>query len=285
MNELIINGLSKQYGSKRVINMLSFTFTNGIYGLLGANGAGKTTLMKIICHLSKPDSGKITFNGKLPVKYYKEIGYLSQHFSYYPGFTGLEFMEYISRLKGVKKENCKIESQKLLHEVGLYEVRNKRISSYSGGMKQRLGIAQALINNPKILIFDEPTVGLDPKERIKFKHLISQLGRERIIILSTHIVSDVESIAKEIIVLKSGKIVHHGEKDSLLSILEGKVWEITVTSDHFSDIIDSKQVISERTVDDKTLVRIFSENEPCFESKLCVPNLEDLYLYYFREGK
>lgn len=212
--ELTINNITKQYGNVTVLDDVSYRFTPGIYGILGANGAGKTTLFRIICGLMRANCGNIQYDHKdiaLQAEYYRSIlGFLPQDFRYYPDFTGLNFMMYIASLKGLNGKIAKKRCLDLLIQVGLDDVKNKKIRKYSGGMKQRLGIAQAMINNPEILILDEPTVGLDPKERVKFRKLISSFASEKIVLLSTHIVSDIEYIADEIIILKKGRIENTG---------------------------------------------------------------------------
>ena len=194
--------LTKQYGSKTAVNHLNLSLSNGVYGLLGANGAGKTTLMRLLCDIQTPTSGKITLDGKnisvLGEKYRNLLGYLPQQFGYYPDFTAWDFLMYVAALKGLSEKQAHKKATELLEAVDLAEKRNLKIKTFSGGMKQRLGIAQAMLNNPRILILDEPTAGLDPKERVRFRNLISAFSKDRIVILSTHIVSDVEFIAEDI---------------------------------------------------------------------------------------
>ena len=201
--------LTKKFGSKTAVNHLNITLTNGVYGLLGANGAGKTTFMRLLCNIQTPTSGKIVLNGKnivgLNEKYRDLLGYLPQHFGYYPDFSALDFLLYVSALKGLSEKRAKKKSKELLEAVGLSAESRHKIKTFSGGMKQRLGIAQAMLNDPHILILDEPTAGLDPKERVRFRNLISAFAKNRIVILSTHIVSDVEFIAEEIIMMKCCK--------------------------------------------------------------------------------
>jgi len=211
--ELIIDRLTKQYKNKIAVDRISLTFKQGVYGLLGANGAGKTTLMRMMCGLLKPTGGEVKFNGiDVNQEEYREVlGYMPQDFGYYPEFTAMDFLCYMASLKGLPKSRAKEKSAELLELVSLNEMAKKKIKIFSGGMKQRLGIAQSLLNNPKILILDEPTAGLDPKERIKFRNLISQLGEDRIVLLSTHIASDIEKIAKVVLVMKDGQIVYNGE--------------------------------------------------------------------------
>lgn len=215
--ELILDQVTKNYSNTTVVNQISINFEPGVTGLLGANGAGKTTLMRMICGILKPTSGKITFqfeNDMLNTAeemYRDALGYLPQDFGYYPSFTGKEFLMYMAALKGIEKHAAKRKCKELLNVVNLEVVANKKIKTYSGGMKQRLGIAQAILNNPKILVLDEPTSGLDPKERVKFRNMIAELGKDSIVIFSTHIVSDVEHIADRIIMMKEGSIIFDGK--------------------------------------------------------------------------
>lgn len=220
--ELIINRLSKQYKNKIAADRISITLHKGVYGLLGANGAGKTTLMRIICGILKPDSGTVSFDGidVSQEEYRSVLGYLPQDFGYYPEFTGKDFLLYMAALKGLEKPLAKRKADELLNLVSLQNVAKKKIKTYSGGMKQRLGIAQALLNDPKLLILDEPTAGLDPKERVRFRNLIESLGKESIVLLSTHIVSDIEHIADEILMMKEGRMIYSGKWDETKDSLE-----------------------------------------------------------------
>lgn len=220
--ELVINRLSKQYKNKIAADRISVTLHRGVYGLLGANGAGKTTLMRIICGILKPDSGTVSFDGidVSQEEYRSVLGYLPQDFGYYPEFTGKDFLLYMAALKGLEKPLAKRKANELLTLVSLQNVAKKKIKTYSGGMKQRLGIAQALLNEPKLLILDEPTAGLDPKERVRFRNLIESLGKESIVLLSTHIVSDIEHIADEILMIKEGRLIYCGKWDETKGDLE-----------------------------------------------------------------
>ena len=215
--ELCIDRLTKQYENKIAVDRVSLQLTNGVYGLLGANGAGKTTFMRMLCGILKPTSGKVTFDGMdvSSEEYRAELGYLPQDFGYYPDFNGMDFLLYMASLKGLTKTEAKRKSKKLLELVSLSDVAKKKIATYSGGMKQRLGIAQALLNDPKIIILDEPTAGLDPKERVRFRNLIKELGTESIVLLSTHIVSDIEHIADTVLMMKAGQIVFNGSADEI----------------------------------------------------------------------
>lgn len=285
--ELTLQNITKKYERVLVLNDISLTLKPGIYGLLGANGAGKTTLFRIICRLMEPTHGSIKFNGKnvnqQAEAYRTNLGFLPQDFSYYPDFTGMRFMLYIAALKGLNNTVAKKRSLELLKQVGLEEMKDIKIRKYSGGMKQRLGIAQAMLNNPQILILDEPTVGLDPKERVKFRKLISSFANNKIVILSTHIVADVEYIANEIIVLKKGMILNKGTTDILLKEIQNHVWECFVNMDQIN-LFEDKFIVSNRKyTENGAVLRIISTNQPALNAKKVEPSLEDLYLYYFRE--
>ena len=218
--ELKMTKLTKQFGDFTAVDHMNLTMTNGVYGLLGVNGAGKTTLMRMICTLLQPTSGKITCNGKDILKmgadYRKLLGYLPQEFGFYPEFTVKDYLLYIAALKGIRPVVAKKRVKELIAKVGLSKAANKKMKKLSGGMKRRAGIAQAMLNDPKILILDEPTAGLDPNERIRFRNLISELSEDRLVLLSTHIVSDVEYIANEIWLMKDGKLLHQGTADELI---------------------------------------------------------------------
>ncbi len=210
--KLIIDRVSKQYQNRIAVDRVSATLQKGVYGLLGANGAGKTTLMRMLCGILKPTGGTITFDGiDVSEEAYRAVlGYLPQDFGYYPEFSALDFLLYLAALKGIPKAQAKRRARELLALVSLQEAEKKKIKTFSGGMKQRLGIAQALLNDPKLLILDEPTAGLDPKERVRFLNFIQTLGKDSIVLLSTHIVSDIEHIADEILMMKAGQLIYWG---------------------------------------------------------------------------
>ena len=285
--ELSLKSIKKEYGDKLVLDCISFSLKPGLYGILGSNGSGKTTLFRIICGLMKPTQGAVFFNGKNIVdqaENFRDIlGFLPQDFRYYPDFTARNFLLYIASLKGLSRKNASTTSDELLDLVGLSAIKNKKIKKLSGGMKQRLGIAQALLNNPQVLVLDEPTVGLDPKERVKFRKLLSSLSKEKIILLSTHIVSDVESIADEILILKNGRLRDRGTVSQLVSEISSKVWECEVTEYEANKLEETFLVSNRRQVGQHIVMRIVSEQAPISKASLVSPTLEDLYLYYFRE--
>ena len=283
--ELSLERLTKHYGNKIAVDCVSATLKPGVYGLLGANGAGKTTLMRMICAILESTSGEVLLDGKeitsMGADYRNVLGYLPQDFGYYPNYTAMEFLMYVAALKGIPKKIAIKRSQELLEEVGLSHVANKKVSTFSGGMKQRVGIAQALLNNPDILILDEPTAGLDPKERVRFRNLISEYAGDKIVILSTHIVSDIEAIADEVLLMKKGKFVLQGTVPELTERANGKVWELTVPPKEARKWQAKVTVANLRHEGKEVILRIVSDSKPSEQAVPCEATLEDLYLYYF----
>jgi ABC-2 type transport system ATP-binding protein len=285
--KLTIENITKTFGDKSALNDINLELTTGIYGILGANGSGKTTLMRILASVMKPSSGRVFLNGQdivdMNEKYREQIGYLPQHVGYYKNFTAEKFLKYIAALKGLPTEETNGKVEEVLDLVGLTENRRKKIGGFSGGMKRRIGIAQALLNDPKILIVDEPTAGLDPKERIRFRNLLSKISTNRIVLLSTHIVSDIEFIAKEVLILKEGQLVKKETPQTLLKGIEDKVWTLVINESEIPRFQAEYKVGNIARIDDKFQLRILSDDQPQQNAQQDVPNLEDLYLYYFDE--
>lgn len=283
--ELSFDRLTKHYGNKIAVDCVSATLEPGVYGLLGANGAGKTTLMRMLCAILESTSGEVLLDGQdvisMGADYRNVLGYLPQDFGYYPNYTAMEFLMYIAALKGIPKKIARQRAKQLLEEVGLSNVANKKVGTFSGGMKQRVGIAQALLNNPDILILDEPTAGLDPKERVRFRNLLSDYAGDKIVILSTHIVSDIEAIADEVLLMKKGRFVLQGTVPELIEKAKGKVWELTVLPEETRKWQEKATVANLRHEGKQVVLRIISDTMPTPEAVTCEATLEDLYLYYF----
>lgn len=285
--ELELIDLTKSFGDFTAVDHMNLKMTNGVYGLLGVNGAGKTTLMRMLCTLLRPTSGCITCNGKdifkMDGEYRNLLGYLPQEFGFYPEFTVQDYLFYIATIKGIRPAVAKKTVQELISQVGLTKSANKKMKKLSGGMKRRAGIAQAMLNNPKILILDEPTAGLDPNERIRFRNLISELSEERLVLLSTHIVSDIEYIANEIWLMKDGKIVRKGTSDEIIKSMPEKVWICFVEHSMVSSIMKRYKVSNMKSESQGVELRVISAEKP-FPEAVCVePSLEDVFLYYFGE--
>ena len=287
MLELTLNKITKKYAKKIAVDHVSYEFRKGVYGLLGENGAGKTTLLRMICSLLEPSDGEIRCSGdsvdRMGAQYRRLLGYLPQEFGYYPEFTARKFLLYMAALKAIPKELAVEKAEELLKLVGLEQEQNSRLKTFSGGMIRRLGIAQALLNDPEILVLDEPTSGLDPKERIRFRNIISELSRDRIILLSTHIVSDVEYIADEILLMKGGELIKTGSMEWLAAQVRGRVWDCCVRPEETENYQAHYSVSNLRNTDHGVRLRIVAEECPGPGAKPVDPDLEDVYLYYFRE--
>ena len=288
--ELTIDHVSKIYKDKKAVDDVSITITSGIWGLLGANGAGKTTLMRMVANILKPTNGEIRFDGvsiqTLDEKYRDVFGYLPQEFGFYPEFSVKDYLEYIAALKALNKEASKKKITELLEIMSLADVKNKKIKKLSGGMKRRVGIAQALLNEPKVLILDEPTAGLDPGERIKLRKLLSEIAKDRIILISTHIVSDVEYIAGRQAIMKDGKIISVGTTEELVKKMEGKVWRAVVTEEELMELEEKLQIVNlKNEASNRVEIRYLSDENKVEGSESAEPRLEDLYLWLFPTGK
>ncbi|MCC5422086.1 ATP-binding cassette domain-containing protein [Clostridium perfringens] len=284
---LVVNNVSKKYGSFYALKDINLEFNNGVYALLAPNGAGKTTLIKLLTTLIFPTSGEILYKGtdivSLDGEYRDIIGYLPQDFGYYRNYTPRKFLLYLAALKGIKKEDAVEKVKEVLKVVSLENVENKKMKGFSGGMIQRVGIAQALLNDPKILILDEPTAGLDPKERVRFRNLLSDLSRDRIVIISTHIVSDIEFISNEVIMIKDHKILYKDSIENICSTLEGMVYETSMTFEESKEFRKKYILLSEKQDSGIMKARFISMGNNDEKWIKVNPNIEDVFLYQYRD--
>lgn len=284
--ELYIENVSKKFKDMTAVDDVSLRITPGVWGLLGANGAGKTTLMRMIAGIMEPSSGTIFYN-EIPIKELKEsyrdiFGYLPQEFGFYPEFSVKDYLEYVAALKGLTAKDSKRKIEELLEGLTLSHVKNKKIAKLSGGMKRRVGIAQALLNEPEVLILDEPTSGLDPGERVRFRNLLSEFAHDRIVLISTHIVSDVEYIATQNAIMKNGKLLSTGATEELVQQVNGKVWGMTIPVNMLSKYERELQIVNIRNEDYGTVsIRYLADRTFTEDSLSLEPHLEDLYLWLF----
>ena len=288
--QLVIDNVGKRYGG-RVWGLREFSLElgPGVLGLLGPNGAGKSTLMRILATITRPTEGRVTWNGadvrQAPDALRAVLGYLPQDFGVYPNLNAVEFLEYMAAVKGLGGAAARRRIDELLVVLNLTEAARRPLGGYSGGMKQRVGIAQALLNDPQVLIVDEPTVGLDPEERVRFRNLLSDLSGERIVILSTHIVSDVEATATDIALIRQGRLVRHGAPEALLKEVEGKVWEWQAASADLPALKQRLLISSTIRSSQGVQVRAVAEAAPDAQAVAVTPRLEDAYLYLARDSR
>lgn len=282
---LCFKELTKKYGSFYALDHFKTELDSGIYALLGPNGAGKSTLMNILVGLTVPTSGEILFGGKnteqMGEDFRAKIGYMPQYPGFYPGFTAMELMRYMADMKGYPRKKRDKRCLELLESVNLTQQHDKKIRTFSGGMKQRLGLAQALINEPEILVLDEPTAGLDPKERVRFRNMVRKLSEKMTVIFCTHIVSDIETIAKEVILIHHGKLIQQGNIPALIKEIESKVWEILPDADELESLLEQYPCSSLVSRNMQTVLRIVHDEKPHNDAYACEPVLEDVYLYHF----
>ena len=284
---LCINQLSKSYGSNLALDQFSYKFDHGIYALLGPNGSGKSTLMNIVTQNLRASSGSVTLDGenidKLGASYREKLGFMPQYPGMYPSFSALDFLRYMAVLKGLNKKKADEQIDELLHAVELHDVRTHRIGSFSGGMKQRLALAQSLLGDPEIVILDEPTAGLDPKQRIAIRNYIASVALNKTVIIATHVVSDVEFIAREAIMLKKGVISDSGSPYELTKKIEGQVWQTVVAAEDVQSMQEKFRVVNIQNGEQGVILRILSDVQPTEDSVTVVPALEDYYLYVFAD--
>lgn len=287
MMTLTFDKIYKSYGKTKALQGFSAELKPGIYALLGPNGSGKSTLMNILTDNLKRDSGEILFNGeeilKMGVRFREKLGFMPQYPGMYGNFTAEKFLWYMASLKDIKKADAMEQIPKILEEVELSEVAHHKISSFSGGMKQRLALAQAVLGDPKVLVLDEPTAGLDPKQRIAIRNYISRIAFDKIVIFATHVVPDIEYIASEVIMLKKGIIVDNAPASELVSKMEGKVFSVTVKESDVEDFHQKFRVVNMAKGEDGVVMRVISDIKPSDNAKAVSPSLEDYYLYVFRD--
>ena len=292
--EIVLEHISKNFKDrnnvKKAVEDVSLRFTSGVWGLLGANGAGKTTLMRMICGIMKPSEGRICYDGvaigQLGDAYRSIIGYLPQEFGFYPEFTVQQYLEYISAMKGMSDKQARRKIDELLVRLSLEDVRKKKITKLSGGMKRRVGIGQALLNDPEFLVLDEPTSGLDPGERVRFRNLLSEFAHDRIVLISTHIVSDVEYIATQNAIMKDGRILQTGTTQELVTQMQGKVFEGFIAPQELERWEKKVQIVNLRNeADGGVSLRYIGKQEDMSGAVLKEPRLEDLYLQLFPAQK
>lgn len=283
--ELSVHSLTKDFGGKCAVDNVSFSLSHGVYGLLGPNGAGKTTLMKMLVDILDPSSGEVLLDGvnirDLGASYRDKLGYMPQDIGVYKNFSARKFLKYIAALKGITGKVADRKIEELLIMVGLQDVGKKKLGGFSGGMLRRVGIAQTLLNDPKILILDEPTAGLDPQERIRFRNIISELSENRIVLLSTHIISDMEFIAGEVIIMREGAVLKIDTTERLLQEVEGKVWTAVITHSDLNKIKKQFTIGNIIQKSDGVEVRIVGDRKPDFSCEPVKPILEDVFSYYF----
>ena len=287
--ELRIHNLKKSYGRKQALDGVSLNLTEGVYGLLGPNGAGKSTIMNIITGNVSLDAGSISYDGydifQIDEKFKSLVGYMPQQQAFYPNYSVQRFMQYIASLKSIPRTERTGEIDRALQLVSLDDKKSEKIGNLSGGMKQRLMLAQAILGNPDIIILDEPTAGLDPKQRIAVRNIISKIALHKIVLISTHVVQDIEYIAKEIIILSDGRILKQDIPSELLKEIQSMVWEISVDEAMVSQVSRLGKVSNIAKNGSRVTIKLISENKPHEQAYNVSPTLEDVYLFYFGEGE